>query len=70
MTAAGIDTSIFKPYSSRRAATSASKVADVPLDEIMATSGWRSSSAFAVFSILFTVYLERISGILGFHPRD
>ena len=29
-TAAGIDTSIFKPHSTRSAATSAAKVADVP----------------------------------------
>ena len=49
MTAAGIDTSTFKPHSTRSAATSAAKVADVPLDEIMATAGWRSSSVFAVF---------------------
>ena len=49
MTAAGLDTSIFKPHSTRSAATSAAKVADVPLDEIMAIAGWRSSSAFAVF---------------------
>ena len=49
MTAAGIDTSIFKPHSTRCAATSAAKVSDVPLDEIMATAGWRSSSVFAVF---------------------
>ena len=49
MTDAGIDTSIFKPHSTRSAATSAAKVADVPLDEIMATAGWRSSSVFAVF---------------------
>ena len=49
MTAAGLDTSIFKPHSTRSAATSAAKVADVPLDEIMATASWRSSSVFAVF---------------------
>ena len=51
MTAAGIDTSIFKPHSTRSAATSAAKVADVPLDEIMATAGWRSSSVH-VFAVL------------------
>ena len=49
MTAAGLDTSIFKPHSTRSAATSAAKVANVPLDEIMATAGWHSSSVFAVF---------------------
>ena len=49
MSAAGLDTSIFTPHSTRSAATSAAKVADVPLDEIMATACWRSSSVFAVF---------------------
>ena len=49
MTAAGSDASIFKPHSTRSAPTSAAKVADVPLDEIMATAGWRSSSVFPVF---------------------
>ena len=49
MTATGIDTSIFKPNSTRSAATSAAKAANVPLDEIMATAGWYSSSVFAVF---------------------
>ena len=45
----GIDTSVFKPHSTRSAATSAAKLASVPLDEIMATAGWRSSSLFAVY---------------------
>ena len=46
---AGIDTSIFKRHSTRSAATSAAKLASVPLDEIMATAGWRSNSVFAVY---------------------
>ena len=46
---AGIDTSIFKPHSTRSAATSAAKLASVPLDEIMATAGWRSNSVFAMY---------------------
>ncbi|CAH3175287.1 unnamed protein product [Porites lobata] len=46
---AGINTSVFKPHSTRSAATSAAKSADVPLDEIMTTAGWRSSSVFAVY---------------------
>jgi len=46
---AGINTSVFKPHSTRSAATSAAKSANVPLDEIMATAGWRSSSVFAVY---------------------
>ena len=48
---AGLDTSIFKPHStrSRSAATSAAKSASVPLDETMATAGWRSNSVFAMY---------------------
>ena len=46
---AGINTSVFKPHPTRSAATSAAKSADVPLDEIMTTAGWRSSSVFAVY---------------------
>ena len=44
-----VDTSIFKPHSTRSAATSAAKLASVPLDEIMAIVGWRSNSVFAVY---------------------
>ena len=44
-----VDTSIFKPHSTRSAATSAAKLASVLLDEIMATAGWRSHSVFAVY---------------------
>ena len=43
MAATGLDTSVFKPHSTRSAATSAAKVADLPLDEIMATAGWHSA---------------------------
>ena len=46
---AGINTSVFKPHSTRSAATSPAKSADVPLHEIMTTAGWRSSSVFAVY---------------------
>ena len=47
MKAAGIDTTVFKPHSTRGAATSAAKAANVPLQEIMNTAGWRSDSTFA-----------------------
>ena len=51
-------------FSTRSAATSGAKVADVPLDEIMATAGWRSGAVFALYQtivkLLLTGYLERI----------
>lgn len=46
---AGINTSVFKPHSTRGAATSAAKAANVPIHEIMHTAGWRSDSTFAKF---------------------
>ena len=46
---AGINTSVFKPHSTRSAATSAAKAANVPIHEIMNTAGWRSDSTFAKF---------------------
>ena len=49
MKAAGIDTTVFKPHSKRSAATSAAKAANVPIQEIMNTAGWRSGSTFAKF---------------------
>ena len=49
MKAAGIDTTVFKPHSMRAAATSAAKAANVPLQEIMNTAGWRSDSTFVKF---------------------
>ena len=49
MKAAGIDTTVFKSHSTRSAATSAAKAANVPIQEIMNTAGWRSDSTFAKF---------------------
>ena len=39
MKATGIDTTVFKPHSTRGAATSAAKAANVPIQEIMNTVG-------------------------------
>ena len=49
MKAAGIDTTVFKPHSTRGAATSAAKAANVPIQDIMNTAGCRSDSTFAKF---------------------
>lgn len=46
MNDAGIDTAVFKPHSTRGAATSA---AYLFIHEIMSTAGWRSDSIFAKF---------------------
>ena len=49
MEAAGIDTSIFCPHSTRAAATSKAKAACVPIQEILDTAGWSSSKTLDRF---------------------
>jgi hypothetical protein len=49
MERAGIDIAIFKPHSTRAAATSAAKRRNVPISSIMANAMWKSSSTFAKF---------------------
>lgn len=46
---AGINTTVFKPHSTRGAATSAAKAAKIPIHEIMNTAVWHSDSTFAKF---------------------
>ena len=49
MVAAGIDTSVFKPHSTRAAATSAAKQSQVDMTTILATAGWTNAGTFAKF---------------------
>lgn len=49
LTDTGIDTSRFKPHSTRAASTSAASNASVSLDDILHTAGWSSESTFAKF---------------------
>ena len=46
MTNAGVDTSIFKPHSTRSATASKAKVASVPVQDILGRAGWSSSRTF------------------------
>ena len=46
---AGIDTTIFKPHSTKGASTSAAKAFNVPVQVIMNTAEWRSVSTFDKF---------------------
>ncbi len=67
---AGIDLSIFKPHSTRGAATSAADIANVPLDTILSTGGWSNPNTFTRFyklpvvpmSQMQTALLARFSG--------
>lgn len=49
MTLSGIDTSIYKPHSTRAAATSKANVCNVPITSIMAAASWSSDSTFHKF---------------------
>ena len=46
---AGIDTSVFKPHSTRAASTSAAKAAGVSMDEILSQAGWSNCATFKTF---------------------
>lgn len=60
----GIDTSVYKPHSTRVASASAAKRGNVPLSEILKTAGWSSSSMFAKYYdkpiIKQTVFADRV----------
>ena len=49
MESSGVDTSAFKPHSTRAAAMSKAKASNVPIDEILRTAGWSSSRCFDRF---------------------
>ncbi len=49
MDAAGVDTSLFKPQSTRAASTSAAKAAGVSVDEILIQAGWSNCATFKTF---------------------
>ena len=46
---AGVDVSVYKPHSTRSAATSKAKANKATLLEIMKTAGWGSAATFAKF---------------------
>ena len=49
MDEAGIDTSYFKPHSTRAASSSSALINNVPIDEILETAGWSNSKTFKKF---------------------
>ena len=49
LSAAGIDTSIYKPHSTRSAATSAASRANVPIAHILNQAGWSNERTFQQF---------------------
>ena len=46
---AGIDVTLFKPHSTRHAASTAALKASIPLDEILKKAGWSSAKTFRRF---------------------
>ena len=55
LTDSGIDTSRFKPHSTRAASTSTANNTSVSLDDIFHTAGWCSESTFAKYYIIIIV---------------
>ena len=51
MKAEGANVEVFKPHSTRSAATSASKVTGDPIEEMFKTAGWRTSPIFEKLTI-------------------
>ena len=49
MHSSGINVEMFKPHSTRAAATSKASASFVPLHQILSTAGWSSASTFAKF---------------------
>ena len=49
MESAGVDTQVFKPYSTRAAATSKVKASCLSVHDILQTAGWSSSRCFDLF---------------------
>ena len=49
MALAGVDTNVFKPHSTRAAATTAALKYKVPMDTILSTAGWTNVGTFATF---------------------
>lgn len=49
MELAGIDTTKFKPHSTRAASTSAVKLKSVPLENILESAGWNNDCVFAKY---------------------
>lgn len=49
MKSAGIDTSVFKPHSTRAASTSLAMRRDVPISDILKQAGWQNESTFRDF---------------------
>ena len=49
METAGVDTHVFKPHSTRAAATSKATAACVSVHDILQTAGWSSSRCFDLF---------------------
>ena len=48
MTAAGVNTSVYGPYSTRHASSSAARAAGMPIDHIIQLAGWTSPSSFII----------------------
>ena len=64
MEKSGIDVNLFKPHSTRAAATSKAFLKSVPLEHILSVAGWSSSDTFAKFYKKPVINTDSFSAVL------
>lgn len=64
MQKSGIDVNLFKPHSTRAAATSKALLKSVPLEHILSVAGWSSSDTFAKFYGKPVINTDSFSNVL------
>ena len=64
MQKSGIDVNLFKPHSTRAAATSKAFLKSVPLEHILSVAGWSSSDTFAKFHKKPVINTDSFSAVL------
>ena len=64
MQKSGIDVNLFKPHSTRAAATSKAFLKSVPLEHILSVAGWSSSDTFAKFHKKPVINTDSFSTVL------
>ena len=64
MQKSGIDVNLFKPHSTRAAATSKALLKSVPLEHILSVAGWSSSDTFAKFYSKPVINTDSFSNVL------
>jgi len=64
MQKSGIDVNLFKPHSTKAAATSKAFLKFVPLEHILSVAGWSSSGTFAKFYRKPVINTDSVTNVL------